>query len=90
MNCKPGDLAYIVGGLENPSPNLGRIVEVISHYPYEDDFGAAWICKAKSPIETLGADGSTRHDLRFVCADAWLRPIGGVPVTDDIQDMVPA
>ncbi len=90
MNVRAGDLAYIVGGLKNPSPNLGRIVEVISRHPMDDEFGPAWICTAKSPLETLGAAGEIRYAVKFICADAWLRPIGGVPVDEETRDEIPA
>jgi len=87
MNCKPGDLAYIVGGLENPSPNLGRIVEVL-HLWGEDEHGPNWLCKSIEPIALRGPGDSTVYDTECISADAWLRPITGLPITDDIKDEV--
>jgi len=87
MNCKPGDLAYIVGGLDNPSPNLGRIVEVL-RLCGEDDDGPNWVCKSREPLALMGPGDSTVYATEGICADAWLRPITGLPITDDIKDEV--
>ena len=86
MNCKPGDLAYIVAGLVDPSPNIGKVVEVIGLYGIDSALGLMWRCRATSPILTRRRDGRITADLKFASPDAWLRPISGVPVTDDVTE----
>jgi hypothetical protein len=78
MNCKPGDLAYIIKA-EVPQ-NLGRILEVVG----VSDVGTAmnkeltWDCLSMSPLLTHSA--GVRRDVW--CRDAWLRPIR--PQPDDL------
>ncbi|MFK4444659.1 hypothetical protein ABH944_004837 [Caballeronia udeis] len=81
MNCKPGDLASIVGGLSNPSPNIGRVVEVIRLEVVDAVIGPVWNCKSSQPLQTV-------HGLKddFHVRDAWLRPIGGVPIHDEVTE----
>lgn len=81
MNCNPGDLAYIVGGMRNPSPNIGCVVEVIRLEAIDAAIGPVWNCKSRQPLETV-------HGFRdkFHVRDAWLRPIGGVPVEDEVTE----
>lgn len=86
MNCKPGDLAYIVAG-----QSVGAIVEVVKGAtPYED--GPAWECKSRHelPCAKPGELFSDRVANRFRVRDSWLRPISGVPVNDEQRDEVTA
>ncbi|WP_186079334.1 hypothetical protein [Burkholderia gladioli] len=97
MNCKPGDLAIITRGREV----AGRIVEVISpcprniifqlpdgcsHHPVDYE----WIVKFQNPVIARLSSGGTRKTYFAPVPDRVLRPISGVPVTDDIEDEVPA
>jgi hypothetical protein len=89
MNCKPGDLAYVVRGW---AEDLGLIVEVIRSCPpseWEDAAEPEWECKSRSPVRAARG-GRLVLSCEFDVKDSWLRPISGVPVTDDIEDEVPA
>lgn len=84
MNCKIGDLAYVIkapfGG------PIGVVVEVESLDQFHDVYGLLWLCKSRTPLPTVGL--GVRCDV--VVADDWLRPIAGFPITDDIKDEVTA
>ncbi|MBA1366232.1 hypothetical protein [Burkholderia gladioli] len=92
MNCKPGDLAILIhASLEE---NIGKIVKVLSssqgngngmpwwHISCESmEFGSDLTGQVRLPVSRL---------VQLQCPDAWLRPISGVPVTDDVTDEVVA
>lgn len=83
MNCKPGDLAYIVAS-EDPS-QIGIVVEVLRmEYPQHE----MWLIKVRDGhacvLTGLPLQGTA------MIKDSCLRPISGVPVTDDIADEVTA
>lgn len=81
MNCKIGDLAYVVGGEATPPRNLGRVVEVMSLEGIFDEYGPVWNVQSSQLVET------TRGlKYRFHMCDARLRPIGGVPIHDEVSD----
>lgn len=91
MNCKPGDLAYIVVDPLNPN-NLGKVVQV-AHVAsaWVDPDVHEWTCVPCG--EVAGFD--TSRGNKPVCAkggmlidipDAWLRPISGVPLHDEQHD----
>lgn len=76
MNCKPGDLALVIGARLTPSM-IGRIVEVVrAADPKRDRYvptmkSHSWLCRSLgAPIEWDGEMVSER-----VIADALLRPI---------------
>lgn len=89
MNCKPGDLAYIV---RDPYPeNVGRVVRVIG--PNAHAGGPEWDCEScGAPLRVLdpARPWAFAIDARFDCYDADLRPISGVPVEDEVCDEVMA
>lgn len=81
MNCKPGDLAYIVGNF----PEAGYIVECLEltpKQPHWPEYGAFWYCKSVRPIECEYT--GFRRDI--VVPDKFLRPISGVPLNDEVTD----
>jgi len=85
MNCKPGDLAYITHQ-SAAAPNLGRIVEVIEARPARNGW-ALWLVTSVAPMNGIDPEtGKPATTQRGVIPDAWLRPISGVPVTDDVTD----
>lgn len=90
MNCKPGDLAYIV---RDPYPeNVGRVVRVIGPAERPED-GPEWDCEScGAPLRVLdpARPWVLAVDVRFDCYDADLRPISGVPVHDEVCDEVMA
>ena len=92
MNCKPGDLAYVVVPAGFERTLHGRIVEV--GVDGECDLGtfpppgvAAWLCRFPTPWFC-----QKRGMWVSVCwlIDSWLRPISGVPVHDEQPDEVAA
>lgn len=90
MNCKPGDLAYIV------KPDAAchmRIVEVLhSMMPNHPDYGFVWTVKCASPLPTFGSVDRLPKGVKqvFHMPDDFLRPIGGVPAHDEQHDEVTA
>jgi hypothetical protein len=90
VNCKPGVLAYIAVPANWPSKKLdGKVVEVMwLRAPFPDpekDQRPTWWCKFPTPW--LHSKGPVSEC--FVL-DAWLRPISGVPVTDEVHHEVRA
>lgn len=87
MNCKPGIMAMIIG-----SPNLaanGMIVDVVERC--RDVSGLpAWLVKISDAFDVTSKLTGARVSNLVYCPDAWLRPISGEPVTDDVTDEVPA
>ncbi|MCA8242851.1 hypothetical protein [Burkholderia sp. AU32262] len=82
MNCKPGDLAFTVGSPLHEQN--GMVVQVVGLSPR----GAPWwVVSFRGAVETR--EGLIAHG-RAQVRDANLRPISGVPVTDDIEDEVTA
>ena len=88
MNCKPGDLAYIVSTVE--SRNIGKVVEILE-FAGENPFFDGWIwCDGQGPSWFVrcesGLFGSVDGIPRKIvpCADSRLRPISGVPVDDEM------
>lgn len=86
MNCKPGDLAYIVGGYPE---NIGAIVTVSAP---EFDKSAElnrriWIVTFRGELRAKRTHVAKE---RGCIPDSYLRPISGVPVTDDVTDEVTA
>ncbi|MBR8228071.1 hypothetical protein KDX05_07065 [Burkholderia vietnamiensis] len=91
MNCKPGDLAIIVQAFL--PENIGKIVEVLA--PLGDDCGCGfrWLVKTLSPARTISViDFKTVFEDSEPAGipDAWLRPVTGLPITDDVEDEVMA
>lgn len=85
MNCKPGDLAYIVkapfGG------PIGSVVEVEKPFGTEPRFGFAWYVKSSRPIPTRELGYRTDG---VVVPDDWMRPISGVPIEDEVTEEITA
>jgi hypothetical protein len=85
MNCKPGDLAIVVGATYTLALN-GRIVEVIRPAvagaiyagKYRDEGGMrAWVCRsaANTPLPWKLFSGNTAYLAERPIADSALRPI---------------
>ncbi|WP_063890988.1 hypothetical protein [Burkholderia ubonensis] len=83
MNCKPGDLA-VTTGMVMPENN-DVIVEVQSLGGF-DAWGAYWNVKHRLPMRSMRGTWCTKGQIH----DCNLRPISGVPVTDDVSDEVTA
>jgi hypothetical protein len=85
MNCKVGDLAYIV--VTESEVNRGAVVEVISLNPIATDlFGCpTWNVRSCRPlVNTIDVS------IEGNCEDCRLRPISGVPLKDEVTDEITA
>jgi hypothetical protein len=86
LNCKPGDLAYVVRSVI--PENIGIVVEVLracTEYDCYANDPAWWV---RSPSPTMHTDGSFQRD--GTAYDRNLRPISGVPVDEEVTDEVSA
>ncbi|MCM2493294.1 hypothetical protein ACVCIH_17740 [Burkholderia glumae] len=83
MNCKPGDLAYIVGGFPE---NFGAVVEVMGSEPDRSVKHGFVVWEVKFSGQLRGRC-RTAKGLGAI-PDRYLRPISGVPLTDDMTDEV--
>ncbi|SEU36292.1 hypothetical protein SAMN03159335_05415 [Burkholderia cepacia] len=86
MNCKVGDMAVITrGGARD------RIVEVKAPYGDYLHLGFCWYVEAPTPIPATDVVTFEPCEVKTGwIPDAWLRPINGVPMTDDVTDEVSA
>lgn len=81
MNCKPGDLAIIIRGLQSNSPSIGRIVKVLELAGNNPKVGPFWTIEFSRPVpvvvvkRNLDPIESTGMHTTCHCPDAWLRPI---------------
>jgi hypothetical protein len=82
MNCKPGISAY----LSSDCVDEGRIVDVIRATAFQKSDLPAWICRSREPIDCqFKLSGRSANLTEFAVFDRHLRPISGVPVTDDVS-----
>ncbi|WP_257755173.1 hypothetical protein [Burkholderia glumae] len=88
MNCKPGDLAIVVHSPWAPE-NIGRIVEVTRRRIGEKQ-GPSWLVRADRVLVERWEDGRVRMVYERFYLDACLRPVSGIPMTDDVTDEVTA
>lgn len=84
MNCKPGDLAYIV---QSDAGNEGVVVEVIRLCDERTRIHGepTWLCRTSTPRITNMGFPDTESGVQ----DRRLRPISGVPVHDEEHDETP-
>lgn len=85
MNCKPGDIAIVVP----PSINAGGIVVVLR----ADDRGLHPASLLTWEAESLGGPLQTYDHgpcVEVCIPDAWLKPVSGLPLHDEIIDEVTA
>lgn len=86
MNCKPGDLAIIVGSFYLVTEcNIGSIVRVICLAPHTKT-SLAWLCVAEHSLTNQRGEKVQETTV----GDCHLRPVSGIPITDDIKDEVTA
>lgn len=90
MNCKPGDLAYIVRAPVGVQQVLGQVVEVIQR-GRDIDSAPAWHVKVGDRFTVNDKRTGKPSPGNIVnTPDAWLRQISGVPVHDEQYDEVTA
>ncbi|WP_454737614.1 hypothetical protein [Cupriavidus necator] len=90
MNCKQNDLAIVIRADAVPEL-IGQIVQVLHRSMIICPYGPVWVVRFQTPrvfpcIFTNAGIFSTDAD----CPDAWLKPISGLPVHDDVPDEVAA
>ena len=94
MNCKPGDLAIVLRGMDRSnSENAGKIVTVIGPGGHHATYGPCWNVKLSSA--TLFWKTTPKGDARGMsgfrdegaCPDAWLRRIDR-PSDDATDEMI--
>ncbi|MGH8789760.1 MAG: hypothetical protein ACREYA_32400 [Cupriavidus necator] len=90
MNCKQHDLAIVIRADAVPEL-IGQIVEVLHPSMMFCPYGPVWVVRFQKPeafpcVFTGAGIISTDAD----CPDAWLKPITGLPVHDDVPDEVAA
>jgi hypothetical protein len=103
VNVKAGDLA-IIRGIEMLPELNGRIVEVLSIAVEGEEFlsvdgvvrclittycGAVWRVRGREALPWKGSL-STKFFAEIPMRDDKLIPLGGIPVTDDIDTEIPA
>lgn len=92
MNCNAGDMAIVSVPAAWPCKTIdGLIVEVIRFVPPRGpeahwDQRPTWWCSWKRAW--FNSHGGMFLDGPLL--DSWLRPIGGVPVTDEITEEITA
>ena len=82
MNCKPQDLAYVVGSCIEEQNGMVVRVERMG----VNGFGWWEVTFSGSVVTRAGKIANGIAQIH----DDYLRPINGVPVTDDVHDEVPA
>lgn len=101
MNCKPGDVAIVVAA----PPYSGLIVDVLYLAPPVDfvlpdgvhhigcPAGMSWVLKFQRPITAPIWEGNEisgyRQCVYAVGGDAKLRPVSGIPDTEDTTTDTP-
>lgn len=80
MNVKPDDLAIVIKSPHGVA--IGSIVKVMFLSLWGPTY---WVCEFQRPVERL--DGSIGNMAS--CDDAWLRPISGIPDTEDADTEQP-
>lgn len=89
MNCKPGDMAIVV---QSDFPeDIGMIIEVLSESHIDWEGCYQWLTKWPSPSPTCSVEtGEIVLRSETFVPDEWLRPVSGIPITDDVTDEVVA
>ncbi|WP_186084891.1 hypothetical protein [Burkholderia gladioli] len=97
MNCKPGDMAIITR--TRSGKGVGRIVEVVRLAVHGEIFVTRNGRRARANLEGWGVCWVIRAERlkwgKYAVAerpfpDAYLRPVSGLPMTDDVTDEVVA
>ena len=81
---KAGDLAIIIKAIH--PENVGRIVEVESYFGDTEDYKNLW------QVSFVGSPGRGifGRSQRGLTPQAWLRPITGIPETEDQEEEMTA
>lgn len=83
MNCKPGDLAVVIGAPDEYASNNGHIVEVLS-LEYGEVWNVKTISSMKGKIAYTDIPAISKPGEIALCWDKFLRPISGLPIGDEV------
>lgn len=85
MNVKPGDMAIQI--MAHNKENIGLIVSVIKF----DSGMQCWECTTYKAIQgyCMGILVTQEAGQPFFCPDEWLRPISGLPDTEETEEQQP-
>lgn len=88
MNCKPGDMAFVMGSSKKHPSTEGIIVEIlyastVGYFtlpcgtPTFNSYSGApcWVVKFQRPLPIRWSDGKLRDATHATCPDKRLRPI---------------
>ncbi|SPK73695.1 conserved protein of unknown function [Cupriavidus taiwanensis] len=90
MNCKPNDLAIVTRADAVPEL-IGQIVKVLQASLNFCPYGPVWVVRFQAPKQfPCYFPGACLITTDADCPDAWLRPITGLPVHDDVPEEVTA
>lgn len=77
MNCKPGDLAFVV---KSAAGNEGLVVTVLGPGYFNPHYGFLWVVRTSRPTACSHGFAGREH----FSPDAWLRPLRG-PSADQVN-----
>lgn len=81
MNCKPGDLAFVIRS--TTGSNIGKVCQVLS-YGGQDKDGENWVVEFSEAIPAvIQSSGEKVLTRRMWAPDAWLRPIRDNPGNEE-------
>lgn len=85
MNCKAGDLAFIIAS-DFPE-EIGMVVEVLPDSIVDEELGFCWHIRAKRPVACWDLDAQKDvFNSEFCVPDSDLRPVTGLPVGDEVTE----
>lgn len=93
MNCKPGDMAEVIGCNPLIPEVTGTIVTVLRSAGVEPLYGPEWWCMPAWPIRAMRGTATTKPMLgEIIFPDSELRPIRPpeTPVTTDVPEELTA
>lgn len=99
MNCKPGQMAIIIGANRTPE-NIGSIVEVLRtaanlevfksidgvSVPLDATGGITWVVRAPRPLMWRMDSGRELYFIELPSSDSFMRPISGIPMNEEVTD----
>lgn len=82
---KPGIKAKIIGGALAPSPNLGKIVDVVTYQGEHTLWGPIWRCSGSDLVSEYGVKA-----IALDFAEDWLEPLRDdkADAVEDVQQLV--
>jgi len=82
MNCKPGDLAVILGPIPEFRDRIVKVERFVGTSIESISTGDHWLVSGHFGVDTVRAGISKI----FLWPDEWLRPISGVPLADEVTN----